>query len=321
MSSETQDLAPGLSQHAGAPRTVTLGLRTFLLGNQFRPGFLRQIVVYGLLVILAAMFITPFYWMVNTALKPSNQVFSVPPTWIPRPPRFLNFYEAMTKHGEEEELSSSQPRVYTYALNTTLITVNGVIATLLSSSMVAYAFARLDFPGKNLLFMLILSTLMIPFAVVMVPQFIIWKQLNWLDTFWPLMIPHWFGSAWNIFLLRQFFLTIPKEYDEAALMEGASRWTIYWRIILPLAKPALAAVAVFAFVYFWNDFLGPLIILSTPKHFTLTIYLVNFTIAFRKVTPWNLYMAAALIITLPCLILFFFSQQAFLKGITISGLK
>ena len=198
--------------------------------------------------------------------------------------------------------------------------MNGVVSTIFSSALVAYAFARLEFPGKNVIFLGILSTLMIPFAVVMVPQFIIWRYLNWLDTLWPLMIPHWFGSAWNIFLLRQFFMTIPQEYDEAAYLDGASRWHIFIRIILPLSKPALAAVAVFAFVFFWNDFLGPLIILSTPENFTLTLFLANFNVAYRG-TPWHLYMAAALVIVLPCLILFFFSQNAFLKGITVTDIK
>ncbi|HMN26542.1 MAG TPA: carbohydrate ABC transporter permease [Caldilineaceae bacterium] len=289
--------------------------RALLIGNRFMPGLLRQFVVYSLLVLLAALFLLPFYWMVNTALKPVEQVFTLPPTWVPNPVRWANFVEAMIMPYE------ASPPVYIYAINTSLITFNGVVATLLSSAMVAYAFARLEFPGKNVLFLGILSTLMIPFAVVMVPQFIVWKNLNWLDTLWPLMIPHWFGSAWNIFLLRQFFMSIPREYDEAALMDGASRWGIFWRIILPLAKPALAAVGVFAFVFFWNDFLGPLIILSTPKNFTLTIYLANFQVAYARTTQWNLYMAAALIIILPCLVLFFFSQNAFLKGITISDFK
>lgn len=290
-------------------------LQVFLWGNRFTPGFLRQFIVYSLLAILALLFLLPFYWMVNTALKPVEQVFSLPPTWYPQPVRWANFVEAMIMPYE------SSPPVYIYAINTSLITFNGVVATVLSSAMVAYAFARLEFPGKNVLFLIILSTLMIPFAVVMVPQFIIWKNLNWLDTLWPLMVPHWFGSAWNIFLLRQFFMTIPKEYDEAAIMDGASRWQIFWQIILPLSKPALAAVGVFAFVFFWNDFLGPLIILSTPKNFTLTIFLANFQVAYARTTQWNLYMAAALIIILPCLVLFFFSQNVFLKGITITDFK
>jgi multiple sugar transport system permease protein len=300
----------GLYAPAGAQRW-----RAFLLGNRFAPGFLRQILVYGLLALLAILVLLPFYWMVNTALKPIEQVFTLPPTWVPNPIRLANFVEAMVVQYE------STPPVYIYAINTSLITFNGVIATLFSSALVAYAFARLEFPGKNALFLLILSTLMIPFAVVMVPQFIIWKNLNWLDTLWPLMVPHWFGSAWNIFLLRQFFMTIPREYDEAAIMDGAARWHIFWRIILPLAKPALAAVGVLAFVFFWNDFLGPLIILSTPKNFTLTIFLANFMVAYGRTTQWNLYMAAALIIILPCLVLFFFSQNAFLKGVTITDFK
>jgi multiple sugar transport system permease protein len=290
-------------------------LRALLVGNRFAPGLLRQSMVYGLVALLALFFLLPFYWMVNTALKPIDQVFTLPPAWLPHPVRWANFVDAMVMPYE------ASPPVYIYAVNTSLITLNGVVATLFSSAMVAYAFARLEFPGKHTLFLGILSTLMIPFAVVMVPQFIIWKNLNWLDTLWPLMIPHWFGSAWNIFLLRQFFMSIPREYDEAALMDGASRWQIFWRIILPLAKPALAAVGVFAFVYFWNDFLGPLIILSTPKNVTLTIFLANFTVAYARSTQWNLYMAAALIIILPCLVLFFFSQNAFLKGITITDFR
>ncbi|MBI3958462.1 MAG: carbohydrate ABC transporter permease [Chloroflexi bacterium] len=303
------------SQRSGYTLDGAQKLRVFLLGNRFAPGFLRQLIVYSLLTILATLFLVPFYWMVNTALKPIEQVITLPPTWIPHPIRWENFVQAMTMPYE------SSPPVYIYAINTSLITFNGVVATILSSAMVAYAFARMEFPGKNALFMGILGTLMIPFAVVMVPQFIIWKNLNWLDTLWPLMVPHWFGSAWNIFLLRQFFMTIPREYDEAAIMDGASRWRIFWSILLPLSKPALAAVGVFAFVFFWNDFLGPLIILSTPKNFTLTIFLVNFTVTYSRTTSWNLYMAAALIIILPCLVLFFFSQNAFLKGITISDFK
>lgn len=308
---ETISTAEGLG---GRTLSRPSRLRTLLLGNRFQAGMVRMLLVYALLLCAAFLFLLPFYWMVNTALKPSNQIFTLPPTWIPKPVMWSNFLTAFTIQYETD------PPVYNYALNTVIVTVNGVIATIFSSALVAYAFARLEFPGKNVIFLGILSTLMIPFAVVMVPQFIIWRYLNWLDTLWPLMIPHWFGSAWNIFLLRQFFMTIPSEYDEAAYLDGASRWHIFIRIILPLSKPALAAVAVFAFVFFWNDFLGPLIILSTPENFTLTLFLANFNVAYRG-TPWHLYMAAALIIILPCLILFFFSQNAFLKGITVSDLK
>jgi len=315
----TQDSAIGTKRgKRGVPDLAALHsnrLRVFWLGNRFHPGFMRLLIVYSLLIILAALFLVPFYWMVNSSLKTPEQVFSIPPAWIPNPINWANFPDPLVK------TYASSPPVYRYALNTILITVNGVLATTISSAMVAYAFARMDFPGKKVLFLGILSTLMIPFAVVMVPQFIIWKNLNWLDTFWPLLVPHWFASAWNIFLLRQFFMGIPMEYDEAALMDGASRWRIFTQIILPLSKPALAAVAVFAFVFFWNDFLGPVIILSTPKNFTLTMFLANFSVAYGQITPWNVYMAAALMIILPCLVLFFFSQNAFLQGITITDIK
>ena len=307
-----------LTPSGATPATPAInanGLGSLLFGNRFRPGLIRQTITYGLLLFMALLFLLPFYWMLNTALKAPQQVFTLPPTWYPNPIQWSNFAQSMVTQYE------STPPVYVYAWNTIIITVNGVIATLISSAMVAYAFARLEFPGKNVLFLGILSTLMIPFAVVMVPQFIIWKNLDWLDTLWPLTIPHWFASAWNIFLLRQFFMGIPKEFDEAALMDGASRWGIFWRIILPLSTPALAAVGVFAFVFFWNDFLGPLIILSTPKNFTLTIFLANFSVPYLQTTAWHLYMAAALIIIAPCLVLFFFSQNAFLKGITISDFK
>lgn len=303
--------------------STTNRLRSVLVGNRFNPGLVRSGLVFGLLIVLAAGFLLPFYWMINTALKTPDQVFSIPPKWYPEPAQWRNFWDAMNQKIGSQDVGVTEGAipVYVYVRNTLLITVNGVVATLFSSSLVAYAFARMNFPGRDKLFMLILSTLMIPFAVVMVPQFIIWKNLDWLDKFWPLMVPHWFGSAWNIFLLRQFFLSIPKDYDESALIDGASHWDIYWRIILPLSKPALGAVGVFAFVYFWNDFLGPLIILSKPTNFTLTLYLVTFSAAFWKVTPWHLYMAAALVIILPCLILFFFSQNLFLRGIALTDFK
>jgi multiple sugar transport system permease protein len=297
-------------------------LKYHLFGNRFHPGKIKQVLSYSLLILLTMLFLLPFYWMVNTALKSPDQVFTIPPTWLPIPPIWSNFVDAVTNsYVGNAETGMQIPPMFRYALNTMLITFNGVIATLFSSALVAYAFARMRFPGKNILFLFILSTLMIPFAVVMVPQFIIWSRLKWLDTFLPLMIPQWFASAYNIFLLRQFFMGIPMDYDESAIMDGANHWDIFWKIIIPLSRPALAAVAVFAFVFFWNDFLGPLIILTTPKNFTLTMYLTNFTVPQVRTTPHNLYMAAAILITLPCLLLFFFSQNVFMKGITIVDFK
>ena len=293
-------------------------LRNVLLGNRFRRGLLKTLYIYGALLVYAVLFLLPFYWMLNTSLKEPLRVFQIPPDWYPNPVVFRNYLDAWVN--ERTDIAAEIP-VYNYAKNTVIITVNGVIATTFSSALIAYAFARMDFPGKQAMFLGVISTLMIPFTVLMVPQFILWKNLNWLDTFLPLMVPYWFGSAWNVFLLRQFFMTIPLEYDESARIDGATHWTIFSRLIVPLSKPALGAIGVLAFVYFWNDFLGPLIILSKPQNFTLTMYLANFSVAFVRTTPWHLYMAASLTIISPCLILFFFSQRAFIQGITITDFK
>ncbi|MCY4519418.1 MAG: carbohydrate ABC transporter permease [Caldilineaceae bacterium] len=293
-------------------------LRNVLLGNRFRRGLLKSLYIYGALFVYALLFLLPFYWMLNTSLKEPLRVFQIPPDWYPNPVVFRNYLDAWVN--ERTDIAAAIP-VYNYAKNTVIITVNGVIATTFSSALIAYAFARMDFPGKQAMFLGVISTLMIPFTVLMVPQFILWKNLNWLDTFLPLMVPYWFGSAWNVFLLRQFFMTIPLEYDESARIDGATHWTIFSRLIVPLSKPAMGAIGVLAFVYFWNDFLGPLIILSKPQNFTLTMYLANFSVAFVRTTPWHLYMAASLTIISPCLLLFFFSQRAFIQGITITDFK
>lgn len=293
-------------------------LRNVLLGNRFRRGLLKTLYIYSALFVYAVLFLLPFYWMLNTSLKEPLRVFQIPPDWYPNPVVFRNYLDAWVN--ERTDIAAEIP-VYNYAKNTVIITVNGVIATTFSSALIAYAFARMDFPGKQAMFLGVISTLMIPFTVLMVPQFILWKNLNWLDTFLPLMVPYWFGSAWNVFLLRQFFMTIPLEYDESARIDGAAHWTIFARLIVPLSKPALGAIGVLAFVYFWNDFLGPLIILSKPQNFTLTMYLANFSVAFVRTTPWHLYMAASLTIISPCLLLFFFSQRAFIQGITITDFK
>ncbi len=293
-------------------------LRALLLGNRFRRGLLKTVYIYSALFVYAVLFLLPFYWMLNTSLKEPLRVFQIPPDWYPNPVVFRNYLDAWVS--DRTDIAAEIP-VYNYAKNTVIITVNGVIATTFSSALIAYAFARMDFPGKQAMFLGVISTLMIPFTVLMVPQFILWKNLNWLDTFLPLMVPYWFGSAWNVFLLRQFFMTIPLEYDESARIDGATHWTIFSRLIVPLSKPALGAIGVLAFVFFWNDFLGPLIILSKPQNFTLTMYLANFSVAFVRTTPWHLYMAASLTIISPCLILFFFSQRAFIQGITITDFK
>lgn len=286
-------------------------LRRFLFGSRFHPGAIRQLALYLVLLVFACMMTLPMFWMVSTALKPDDQLFKIPPVWISWPLVWSNFPASLQYSGS----------VYLYAWNTVQISVLAVLGTVLSSCIVAFGFARLDFPGRDGLFTLVLSTLMLPFAVTMVPMFILFHAIGWLDTFKPLIIPAWFGGgAFNIFLLRQFFLGIPKEYDEAAHIDGAGSWTILWKIIVPLSKPGLAAVIVFAFVYHWNDFLWPLVVISKQEHFTLSLFLATFQVAQRS-TPWNLWMAASTIVMLPTVAVFFFAQRLFIQGVALTGVK
>lgn len=301
-----------ISVHPPTTRTRPGTLRRVLFGTRFHPGAIRQAVLYLILTVLACVMTLPMFWMVSTALRPNYLLFQIPPVWIPWPLMWNNFPASLQYGGLP---------VYLYAWNTVQITGLSVLGTVLSSSVVAFGFARLDFPGRDTLFTLVLSTLMLPFAVTMVPMFIMFHAIGWLDTFKPLIIPAWFGqSAFNIFLLRQFFMSIPKEYDEAARIDGAGSWTILWRIIVPLSKPGLAAVTVFAFVYYWNDFLWPLVVISKQDHFTLSLFLATFQVA-QQSTPWNLMMAASTIVMLPTVILFFFAQRLFIQGVALTGLK
>lgn len=272
---------------------------------------LRQGITYVLLCALGLAMALPFLWMVSTALKPDAQVFRIPPEWFPHPWVWRNFVDAMTILGHP---------VHLYAWNTTVIAVFGVVGVVISSSLVAFGFARLEFPGRDALFVLVLSTMMLPFAVMMVPQFILFQKLGWLDSFKPLIVPYWFGAPFHIFLLRQFFLTIPKDLDDAARIDGASSFQIYLRIILPLSTPALATVAIFAFVYHWNDLLWPMIVLSSREKWTLAIFLASFQ-GYMLEPRWNLLMAASAILMLPNVVLFFLAQRLFIQGITLTGLK
>jgi ABC-type glycerol-3-phosphate transport system permease component len=295
-------------------RLPTFGQRAYLsiVGSRRRFDLLRQGISYALLVLLSLVMALPFLWMVSTALKPYAQVFTIPPEWFPRPYIWRNFIDAL--------ILLDHP-VHLYAWNTTVITVLGVVGVLISSSLVAFGFARLEFPGRDPLFILLLSTMMLPPAVVMVPKFILFRELGWLDTFKPLIVPYWFGAPYHIFLLRQFFRTIPVDLDAAARMDGASSLRIYWHIILPLSKPALATVAIFAFVYHWNDLLEPLIFLSSQKNWTLALYLSSFQGYIDQQPLWNLMMAASTVLVMPVLLLFFFTQRLFIGGITVTGIK
>ena len=270
---------------------------------------LADALAYALLVFVGLLILLPLYWMVSTSLKDPSELFLIPPVWIPNPLRWENYREALTT------LPFGR-----FALNTSIITVVSVIGQLLSSPLVAYSFARLRFRGKNGLFMLILATMMLPAQVTMIPVFIMFKSFGWLDTFIPLTLPHFFGSAYFIFLLRQFMLTIPPELGDAAKIDGCGYFGTFSRIFMPLSKAALATVAIFTFTWSWNDFMGPVIYLNTREKWTLAVGLRGF-IASYGTTRFHLLMAASLVTVLPCVVLYFFAQRLFIQGIVITGIK
>ncbi len=269
---------------------------------------LTQLAAHILLVLSAILFALPFLWMLSTSLKPDAQIFVLPPRWIPQPFMWNNYPRALT-----------YIPYFTYFNNTLYIAVFNVIATLISCTLVAYGFARINWPGRNILFSVLLATLMIPYPVTLIPTFLIFRQLGWVGTANPLTWPAFFGNAFFIFLLRQFYMTIPTELSQAAKIDGASEFAIYWRIIMPLARPALATVALFTFLANWNDFLGPLIYLADKQNYTLALGLYGFAGA-RK-TEWGLLMAAGTVTVMPIVILFFLAQRTFIEGITLTGTK
>ena len=267
---------------------------------------LKVAAIYAILLLGAVLVFFPFAWTISTSLKTEQQTLAYPPTWVPDPVQWENYPDALTARPFGR-----------YYVNTTIITTLSVIGQVLSSAVVAYGFARFRFPGRGFIFLVLLSTLMIPFHMLIIPRFILFRYLGWLDTFLPLIVPNFFGGAFSIFLLRQYFLTIPLDLDEAAKMDGANAFQIFMSIILPLARPALGAVAVFEFVSTWNDFLGPLIYLSSDRNYTVSIGLA----AFRNdyFTAWHLFMAASAVAMLAPLIVFFVAQRYFISGVALTG--
>jgi multiple sugar transport system permease protein len=269
---------------------------------------------YLLLALIGGVImIFPVFWLISTALKPADQVFTAPPILFPLHPQWQNFPNAVTS-------TALQDNFLVYIRNTTVYTVLELIGDTFVGAFVAYGFARLRAPGSTALFFLVLATIMVPFQATLIPQIVLFKTLGWFDTPLPLIVPTYFGNAFNIFLLRQFFRGIPRELDEAATIDGLGYPGIFFRIILPLSKPALAAVAVFSFVFHWNDLLQPLIYLNSTSKYPVSVALASFTGAYG-IADWNLLMAAALISALPCLILFFVAQRYFIQGIVVSGVK
>jgi multiple sugar transport system permease protein len=257
--------------------------------------------------------IIPLYWMLITSLKTLKAVNEFPPAWVPDPIVLGNYAEAL----------SIFP-FWLYLANTVIIVVGVIGGNLVSCSLVAYAFAKLHAPGKSLLFGILLATLMLPEHVTLIPVYILFQRLGWIDTFLPLIVPAWFArSAFSVFLLRQFFLTLPRELSDAARIDGASHLTILTRIVVPLSRPALAAIAVFSFLGVWNDFLHPVIYLNSEARFTLALGLLALIGQSREsgAVEWQLVMAATTVMMVPVVIVFFLAQRHFIQGIALTGLK
>jgi len=269
-----------------------------------------SLAIHGLLLCGGFLFLFPLAWMISTSLKPLDQTMRMPPQWIPDPIQWKNYLEAVR-----------YIPFFTYARNTLVIAVLGTLGTILSSAIVAYGFARIEWKGRDKVFLVLLATMMVPFPVTMVPMYAVFRELHWIGTYRPLWVPAWFGaSAFNVFLLRQFFMTIPRDLSDAACIDGCSELGIFWRVVAPLSRPALAVIALFHFLYCWNDFLGPLIYLINQDTFTLALGL-QFYQSRQGGTPWNLLMAASTLVVTPIIALFFFTQRTFIQGITMSGLK
>lgn len=263
---------------------------------------------YAALAVLGAVFLFPFFWLVSTSLKTNQEIFQWPPSLLPQAAQWSNYARAVRAFP-----------FLRYLANTLCITGLSVVGSVVSSSLVAYGFAKVRWPGRDALFIVLLATMMLPFQVTMVPLFVLFKSLGWIDTFAPLVVPSFFAGAFYVFLLRQFYLTIPEELSEAAVMDGASHAQIFLRIILPLTKPAMAAVALFQFVASWTDFLGPLIYLQDESKFTLQLGLQMFF--GQHYSEWSLIMATAVLIALPLIVVFFLTQRTFIEGIALTGLR
>lgn len=270
-------------------------------------------VLYVVMVVLSVIFMFPFFWTVSSSLKQVWELTTFPPTWLPESPQWQNYAEVL----------QTVPFLR-WTWNSIYVVVLSTVGTVLSASVVAYAFARLRFRGRNILFVLTLGTMMLPAQVTLIPQFILFHKLGWIETLRPLWVPYWFGGgAFFIFLFRQFFLSLPRELDEAALIDGASYGRIFWSILMPLSKPVLATVAVISFIAGWNDFVNPLIYVHDSDQYTLAVGLNYFrTMPDMAATPTqHLLMAGSVMVIAPVLIVFFSAQRYFVQGIVLSGIK
>ncbi len=278
--------------------------------------FPRLALRHVALILVSIIFLLPLLWMVSSSLKSNASIFTFPPQLIPTHPHWSNYKNAVT-----------YIPFFTYLRNTAIISVATVVGTLFSCTPAAYAFSVLRWRGRDALFYVVLATVMIPFQVIMIPLYIMFRDLGWLGTLLPLIVPpffsvfisSWFSSGLAIFLLRQFFLTLPRDLFEAASIDGASRWTSFWRVALPLSRSGLITVGMFSFLSSWTMFVAPLIMLNKGSLLTLSVGLQQFQS--QHFTAWNYLMAASFIFTIPVLILFLVAQRYFVQGIALSGLK
>jgi multiple sugar transport system permease protein len=278
--------------------------------NAARNNRLLHVIVFAVLVIAAVAFMTPIAWMLSTSLKPLNETMTLPARWLPGRVQWRNYPEAIAAMGY----------FWRYAGNSLFLCLMSVVGAVSSSALAAYGFSRLEWKGRDKCFVLVLATMMIPFPVIMVPIYGLFKSLGWIGTFKPLWVPCFFAPAFSVFLLRQFFMTLPKDISEAARIDGCNEAQILLRIILPLSKPALLVVALFQLMATWNDFLGPLIFLTEQKDFTLALGLQSYQ-SQQGGASWHYLMAASTMVVLPVIILFFFTQKAFIEGIATTGAK
>ena len=266
----------------------------------------KKMLSYVLMTIIGIILLIPLLWMVFTSLKPMEEIVRYPPTFFPEKIVWENYLDTIAAFP-----------FWRYARNTLFITVLVVIGNVLSNSFIAYGFAKLDFPGKKLMFALVLSTMMIPGFVTMIPQYVLFSKIGWVGTYLPLIVPSFFGNAFNIFLMRQFYLSINNELIEAAEIDGANHLYIWSHLMLPLTKPALITIAINSFNAAWNDFLGPLLYIQDQKKYTLQIGLQVFQN--QATTQWNYLMAGATLVLIPTILLFFFAQRYFIEGMDLTG--
>jgi len=266
-----------------------------------------HILLHVVMILLSITFLMPLAWLFSTSLKLPGQVFVQPIEWIPTTPHWSNYAEVFQRLP-----------FFTFILNSMFVTLLGTIGTVLSSVTVAFSLSRIRWPGRDLVFALMLATMMLPGVVTLIPTFIIFKNIHWLGTFYPLWVPSWFAGAFYCFLMRQFMMTLPTDLDEAAKMDGASNFRILWQIVVPLCGPAIATVAIFAFLAHYNDFMGPLLYISENRMYTIPLGLLWFQGRFGNY--WHLVMAASMVSVAPLIVLFFAAQRYFVQGIALTGL-